>query len=134
MIRVWFAVTAAVCVGFGLYALLAPHSMTSLYGGATNDHGALWARYYGSAIMFTGYVAWFARSVRSDEVLRFITLALAALFSLNLAVSLYAQVEELLNALHWTTIAGQAFLAGLWAYYRFAALRVARVPASAPGP
>lgn len=122
MRKTWFVITAAIFVPFGLISLLAPHVVTGWYGGEINDHGALWARYYGAAILFAGLIAWFARGVRNIDVLRFVALSLLILVSINLVVSIHAEVQGSLNALHWGTIAGQVLLVVVWGYYRFAGL------------
>ncbi len=115
----WLLFTAAICTAFGVGALLFPERVGALFGSETNPNGLLWARYYGSAILFAGYISWFARNANSVETLRLVALSLFLLFTVNLGISLYALAEGLLNSLHWTTIAGQVLLSGVWGYYRF---------------
>jgi hypothetical protein len=122
-IRAWLAFTAAVCVAYGVAAVVEPGELNSLYGTETDEGGLLWARFYGGAILFAGFVSWFARGSESLHTLRFVTLSLLLMFSVNLGVSIHALTQDLMNALEWTTIAGQMLLIGVWAYYRFIVLR-----------
>lgn len=106
---------------FGIITLAVRAQVGAIYGSHTDPNGLLWARYDGAAILFPGVIAWLARRAPTVEVLRAVLGALTGLFTVNLAVSVHALLAELVNALHWTTIAFELLLSGVFGLY---ALRI----------
>lgn len=116
-LRGWLAFTSVVCVVFGIASIFAPSAVGRLYGSDTNAHGLLWARYYGAAILFPGIISWLARSAPTRSVARSVVGTLAAMFTINLGVSLYGWFADLMNTFHGSTIAFEVVLIVVFGSY-----------------
>lgn len=90
---------------FGLGFALMPAAALNLYDASTNDVGLLLARFFGGSMLGFATLLWSARNAAESDARRAIVQGLFVSFLIALIVSLFAQVNGVLNALGWLGVA-----------------------------
>ena len=121
-------IKAVVCLTLGILLLLAPGFTYSIFGTSLNDGGTFAAREYGSALIGTLLLTWFARNAAESQARRAIILDLFIYDAIACVVTLIAQLSGLFNLLGWFIFAIYLFFAAGYGYFWFAQ------PAPAPQP
>ena len=116
-LRHWLAVSAAITFPFGIASLLAPGVVASTFGNAMDADAALWANYYGAAVLCLAVIAWYGRSLRDDVLQRRLALLLSLFYTINLAVSARAQAAGVVNEFGWINILLELLLAIAFGYF-----------------
>jgi hypothetical protein len=122
-----FIVNAVVAILFGLAFLLAPASMTEIYGleadvGSDYVQGAEFvARFAGAAFIAFGVLTWQARYSADSTARRAIVLAFLVGYVLGFIVALIAQLQGVYNALGWSTVVIYLLFALGFGYFQFMA-------------
>ena len=127
-LRHWFAFSAGLTFIFGLASLLTPAWVGAVYGNATGADAALWAQYYGSAVLCISFITWFVRNLPDPKLQRMMALLLCLFYAINLMVSLRAQVAGVVNMLGWTNIILQVSLVLGFGYFVFVKSRTELTP------
>ena len=118
-LRTLFTINIPISFFFGLTCLLIPEWLMSLYGAEISPAGAFMTRLAGAAYLGFGVLAYQARSTRSAEFALALALGLFVQDSIGAALSLFAQINGLFNALGWTTVVLYLLLALGYGYFRF---------------
>jgi hypothetical protein len=104
---------------FGLGFTLMPAAALGLYDANTNDVGLLLARFFGGSMLGFAALLWSARNAADSEARRAIGLGLFVSFLIALVISLFAQVNGVLNALGWLGVAIFLFFTLAFGYFQF---------------
>jgi len=110
-------IKAAVCLFLGVPILVAPVFIYSIFGASLNAAGVFPAREYGSALIGTMLITWFAREAVESEARRAILLGLCVYDALGLVVTLIALFAGTLNALGWLIVVIYLFFALGFGYF-----------------
>lgn len=107
--RTFLLIKAAVCVGFGVYLLLAPASLLGILGATLGGGGAFTAREYGAAMIGILMLAWFAKDVQAGDARAAILLFLLVYDFIGVIITFAAVLTGVLNALGWGIVVVYAF-------------------------
>ena len=118
-IKTLFVFNAIATILFGTGSVLAPHTLVNLFGSALNPAGALMMQYGGVWLIGIGLLAWFARDSTESDAQKAIVLAFLICYSLAFVVALIAQLNNVLNAFGWGTVALNLVLALGYGYFQF---------------
>jgi glucan phosphoethanolaminetransferase (alkaline phosphatase superfamily) len=118
-LKTLFIFNAIVTTLFGIGCVLAPQMLVNLFGSTLNPAGALMMQYGGAWLIGIGLLAWFARNSADSEARRAIVLAYLICYSIAFIVALLAQLNNVLNALGWGTVALNLVLAAGYGYFQF---------------
>ena len=108
--RTLLTITAVVAIFYGLAFVLIPDNMNALYGVPSAPHIALYARFFGSALLGFGITTWFARDSRSWDVIRGVLIGIAVTTAIGGLIALFAVLTGLSNAMTWTSVLVYALL------------------------
>lgn len=118
-LKTLFIFNAIATTLFGIGCVLAPQMLVNLFGSTLNPAGALMMQYGGAWLIGIGLLAWFARNSADSEARRAIVLAYLICYSIAFIVALLAQLNNVLNALGWGTVALNLVLAAGYGYFQF---------------
>jgi hypothetical protein len=105
---------------FGIGSVLAPQTLVNLFGSTLNPAGALMMQYGGTWLIGIGLLAWFARNAADSDARQAIVLAFLICYCIAFIVALLAQLDNVLNAFGWGTVALNLVLAMGYGYFQFA--------------
>jgi hypothetical protein len=125
----YLSIAGAVAMLFGLEFLLAPGFALAQYGVPTEPHNLLQSRYFGGALFAFGLLMWLARRTTDETALGAILLAGIVGNLLGAAVSVWAAVSGLQNAMAWSSVAIYLLFAAGNLYYLSSSAR--RAPEAA---
>lgn len=104
---------------FGIGSIVVPETLITLFGSTLNPAGVLMMQYGGVWLVGIGLLAWFARNATDSEARRAIVLAFLICYSIAFIVALIAQLNHVLNAFGWGTVALNLVLAAGYGYFQF---------------
>lgn len=113
-----FTFTAIATIIFGIFSVLVPNMMITLFGTELNPAGALMMQFGGAWLIGIGLLAWFVRNASSSDTRRAIVTAYFICFTIGFIVSLIGQINNVLNALGWSTVLLNLVLAVGFGYFR----------------
>jgi hypothetical protein len=119
-LKTLFIFNAIATTIFGIGSVLAPQALVTLFGSTLNPAGALMMQYGGAWLIGIGLLAWFARDATDSQTRRAIILAFLICYSIAFVVALLAQLNNVLNAFGWGTVALNLVLALGYGYFQFA--------------
>jgi hypothetical protein len=119
-LKTLFIFNAVATILFGIGSVLAPFTLVILFGSTLNPAGALMMQYGGTWLIGIGLLAWFARNSADSEARRAIVLAFLICYGIAFIVALLAQLNNVLNAFGWGTVALNLVLALGYGYFQFA--------------
>lgn len=114
-----FTVTAVVALLFGLAFVLVPSQTLALYDVTLDAAGLFIARLLGSAFLMFAVVSWLVRNVGPSPERQAIALAFFVGDTVAFVASLLVQLEGVVNALGWSTVAIYLILALAFGWVRF---------------
>lgn len=118
-LRTLMILNAVIACAFGVAFVLVPGVVYSLYGvdpsGQLNYMGQL----FGGALLTIALVTWFMRNVAEPSTRKAIVLALLVGNTIGFLISLIGQLNLVVNALGWTTVALYFLLALGFASFQF---------------
>jgi hypothetical protein len=123
-------INAAIAAVFGLAFVLVPSQVASLYGVEANAAMDYMGRLFGAALIGYAFLTWLARNANESTARSAIVLALLIGNGVGFAVALISQINGVVNALGWSTVAAYLLLGLGYAYFQFAA----PAPQEAPRP
>jgi hypothetical protein len=118
-IRNLFTVNAIVAGLFGLAFVLVPGPLTELYGIELHDGGLYVGRLLGAAFLMFAVLTWQSRDAQDSTARQAIILALLVGFVVGFVVSLVGQINNIANALGWTTVAIYLLFSVAYGYFQF---------------
>ena len=98
-------INAIVASLFGLGFVLIPDMVLSLYGVTLSVNGIYISRLLGAAFLGFAVVSWLVKNSTGSAELRAILFALFISEILGFFISLFYQLQGVVNALGWTTVA-----------------------------
>ena len=119
-LKTLFIFNAIATTLFGIGSVLAPHPLVNLFGSTLNPAGALMMQYGGAWLIGIGLLAWFAGNSADSEARKAIILTFLICYSIAFVVALIAQLNNVLNAFGWGTVALNFVLAFGYGYFQFA--------------
>lgn len=118
-LRNLFTLNAIAAVLFGLAFVLVPGSLTDLYDAELSDAGLYIARLLGAAYLAFAVLAWGSRDAQDSTARQAIVLALFVGFVFGFVISLVGQLNNIVNALGWITVAIYLLFAIAYGYFQF---------------
>ena len=97
-------IKAMVCLGFGILLLAIPDKLISIFGATLGDGGMFTAREYGSALIGTLFLCWFAKNAVESDARRAIILALFVYDLIAFVMTAITVISGVLNPLGWSIV------------------------------
>jgi hypothetical protein len=120
-VRNLFIVNTIVALVFGLAFVLVPEQTLDLYGISLSEAGLLVGRLFGAALLSFAVLTWLTKDAMASSERQAILLALFVGDIVGFVASLLAQLNEVANALGWTTVVIYLLLGLAFGYFRFMA-------------
>jgi len=102
--RTLLIIKAVVCMGFGLFLLLAPVVLFNILGTVLKAGGTFTAREYGAALIGTLLLTWFAKDVKATDARGAILLDLFIYDLIGAVVTSLVTISGVLNVLGWSIV------------------------------
>jgi len=116
-IKTMLLINAVVAAAFGLALLIVPGDVAGMYGITADASLRYMGQLFGLCLVGHVVLCWFAKDAPESAARLAIVRALFVTNGLGLVVSLIAQLNHVVNAAGWSTVAIY-FLLGLgWAYF-----------------
>ena len=100
----FFAVTGIIALLFGAFFLIFPEAALQQYGVPTEAHNQMQARYFGATLLQVGLVVWLSRLTQDAISVRAILIAITVGNAFAAAVSVWAGLVKLQNAMVWGSV------------------------------
>jgi len=114
-------IKSVVCLAFGVLFLASPSFLYSIFGASLSEGAGIFAaREYGSALIGTMLLTWFARNVGESQARQAIVLYLFVYDALGAVITVIATLSGVLNPLGWSVVALYLLLAIGFGYFWFA--------------
>ena len=104
-LNVLLTVNTVVAGLFGLGFVLMPATLLSYYGVTMNEAGLFNSRLLGTAFLSFAIISWLVRNSSGSSELNAIVLAFAVGDIIGFVISLVYQLQGVVNALGWSTVA-----------------------------
>ena len=114
-------IKSVVCLAFGILLLAVPSFVYSIFGGSLSEGvGIFAARQYGSALIGTMLLTWFARNAGESPARRAIILYLFVYDALGAVIMVIATLSGVFGLMGWSVVALYGLLAIGFGYFLFA--------------
>lgn len=113
-----FIVTAVISIMFGVAFVIIPTELYSLYGIQSGPELNFIGQLFGSALIAIGLISWQSRNAADSYARRAIVSSFFIADAVGFVVALIGQLNNVVNALGWTTVAIYFFLALGFAYFQ----------------
>jgi len=123
--RTFLLLTGLLALVFGVAFALAPAPVLALYAVTTDVGGLVMSRFFGAALINLGLVLLLVRGVADPKAQGAIALGSCVGSIAGLVVALTAQLNGVVNAVGWSSVAIYLLLALGYGYFRFAPPRTA---------
>ncbi len=120
-----FAINAVVAGLFGLAFVLVPGPLMELYGIEQPADELLYdqllyiGRLLGAAFLMFSVLTWQSRDAQDSTARKAVVLALLVGFVVGFVVALVGQLNDIVNALGWTTVAIYLLFSVAYGYFQF---------------
>ena len=101
----YFAVAGLIALLFGAFFLVFPQFALEQYGVPGEAHNQMQARYFGATLLQVGLLVWLARRTQDAMSARAILIAITVGNSFAAAISVWAGLAKLQNAMVWGSVA-----------------------------
>lgn len=120
-VRTFLAISAVIYLVLGLFTVVLPQTMGSLYDVQFDRYASYMAQMYGALLVGLGVLNWLARGITDRPALDIILLGNLAGAAVASLVTILDQLNESGggNALGWVTVALCLLLTAGFAYFRF---------------
>ena len=119
-IKTMLLINAVVAAVFGLALLIVPADLLKTYGVTADASLRYMSQLFGLCLVGHVVLCWFAKDAPESEARTAIVRALFVTNGLGFIVSLMAQVNHVVNAVGWSTVAVYLVLFLGWAYSAWA--------------
>lgn len=116
----WMSAKAIICVLFGLGFVLLPDALLSLYGSTLGEGGIYMTRLVGAGFILLTLLLWLNRNASEPATRRSFALAVFVGDAIGFVVTLMGQLNGVMNALGWATVAIYLVLALGFGYFLIA--------------
>jgi hypothetical protein len=100
----FFAISGAIALLFGVFFLAFPDAALRQYAVPTEPHNLMQARYFGATLLQIGLVVWLARLTQDAIAIRAILIGIAVGSAIGAAISVWAGLAGLQNAMVWGSV------------------------------
>ena len=118
-LRTLMVINTVIAVIFGIAFVLIPWQVIVLYGVQPEPAINYMSQLFGAALIAFAVLTWSARNAGESEARKAIILALFIGNTIGFIVALIAQINNIVNALGWSTVVIYLFLALGIAYFNF---------------
>jgi hypothetical protein len=118
-LRNLFTINTIIAGLFGLGFVLVPGPLTELYGIDPTAELLYVGRLLGAAFLMFAVLTWHSRDAQDSTARQAIVLALFVGFVVGFVVSLVGQLNDIVNALGWTTVAIYLLFSVAYGYFQF---------------
>jgi len=121
-LKILMIVNSIVAIVFGVLFVIIPDQVLSLYGfgeGVANPQLIYMCQLFGVSLIGLGLLTWIAKNAADSEARKAIVLALFVSDIIGFVVALINQINNVVNALGWSTVAIYLLLAIGFGYFQF---------------
>ena len=118
-LKTLFIVTTIITIVFGVAFVVIPWQVYSFYGIECNAHLNYMGQLFGAALIAIGLICWRSRSAADSESRRAIIFSIFIADAIGFIVALIGQLNNVVNALGWTTVAIYLLLSIGFGYFNF---------------
>ena len=115
-----FTIEAVVATLFGLAFLIIPETALAQYGLSADSATDVMSRFFASALLGYGILAWYVRNAEDSPARQAIVLAYFVSTVIGFVVALQTQFTTEINQLGWLTVVIYLFFAVGFGYFQFA--------------
>ncbi len=115
----FLTISAVIAFLFGLFFILVPAQVISLYGRTTDLPGQFMARYFGSALLGIAVLGWLVRKAPVSATRLAVTQGLFVVTALGFVVALYDSFSGGGNGLVWSNVVIYLLLAAGFGYFLY---------------
>ena len=115
-------INSIVAIVFGVVFVIIPSKVLSLYGPGTGDVMDIlnyMGQLFGAALIGIGLLTWTAKNSADSDARQAIVFALFVADGIGFVVALIGQINNVVNALGWSTVAIYFLLAMGFGYFHF---------------
>jgi len=113
------AIKAIIVLVFGICFVAIPQPLLSLYNIELEPAGIYMTRLFGAAFILLGILLWFGRKDPGSQTQKALVYAVFIGDTIGFVIALLGQVNRIVNALGWLTVAIYFFLAVGFGYFQF---------------
>lgn len=118
-LSVLFIITAIIAILFGVVFVIIPGPVYSVYGIESNMMLNYMGQLFGAALIAIGLISWRSRNAADSDARKAIIFSFFIANTIGFVVALIAQLNEVVNAVGWTTVAIYFLLALGFAIFQF---------------
>ena len=108
--KLYLTITAILGFLYGLAFVFLPSQMGAIYGVPADPHTVLEVQFFGSALIWLGVVAWFAKDFRDWDAVRGVLIANVVGTIVGGGVNLLGTFQGLMNGMAWSSTVIYALL------------------------
>ena len=124
-LKTLFIITAIITVLFGVVFVIIPTQVYSLYGIEADAVLNYMGQLFGAALIAIGLISWHSRDAADSDARRAIILAIFIADGIGFIIALIGQLNNVVNALGWSTVAIYLLLSLGFGYFQFSKPRSA---------
>ena len=113
------SIVGVVAVLFGIGFVAAPAELLAQYGVTADRYTAFMSRLFGATLVQVGVLSWLARAIVDSLGRRAIVLSGLIAMVIGFVVSLHGMLNEIANALGWSTVLIYGLFAIGFGYLQF---------------
>jgi hypothetical protein len=114
-----FIITAIIAIVFGVLFVIIPRSMYSLYGIESNMPLNYMGELFGAALIGIALISWLSRNAPESKARSAIVLSFFIADAIGFIIALNGQLNNVVNALGWLTVAIYLLLSLGFAVFQF---------------
>ncbi len=118
-LKTLFIITTIITLVFGIGFVIIPWQVYSLYGIEANANLNYMGQLFGAALIAIGLISWRSRNAADSESRRAIIFSIFIADGIGFLVALIGQLNNVVNALGWSTVAIYFLLSLGFAYFQF---------------
>jgi hypothetical protein len=118
-LNILMIINSIVAIVFGVLFVIIPAQVYSLYGDESGLQLNYMGQLFGAALIGFGLLTWAARNAANSDARKAIVLALFVSEGIGFIVALISQLNNVVNALGWSTVAIYFLLALGFGYFQF---------------
>ena len=112
-------INSIVAIVFGVLFVIVPAQAYSCYNITADEQLIYMGRLFGSALIGFALLTWIARNANDSDARRAIVYALFTADCIGFIIALIGQINNVVNALGWSTVAIYLLLALGFGYFQF---------------
>jgi len=118
-LKTLFIITAIIAVVFGIVFAIIPTNVYSLYGIEADAVLNYMGQLLGATLIAIGLIAWQSRNAADSDARKAIILSFFIADGIGFVIALIGQLNNVVNALGWSTVAIYFLLSLGFGYFQF---------------